>query len=214
MRPLPSMKQVSSDLTDQQAKMNNSRGKKLLELARAAIAGQLDLPWPSVDSSDGWLQEKAATFVTLTKHGQLRGCIGSLEARRSLLEDVTENAKSAAFRDPRFSPLTADEFDDIEIEVSLLSPSQAMTFSSETEALTQLQPGVDGIVFEYGPYRSTFLPQVWEQLPKPADFMANLKMKAGLPADFWHDDVRLKRYHVSKWRERDFRSQDFKGESA
>lgn len=186
--------------------IDNERAKILLQLARAAIAERLGLDWPAVDidDNDDWLQERAATFVTLTKHGELRGCIGSLEARRSLLEDVVENARSAAFGDPRFPPLSTAEFDDIDIEVSLLSPPEKMTFSSEADALAQLQPGVDGIVFEYGPYRSTFLPQVWEQLPKPAEFMAHLKLKAGLPADFWHDDVTLKRYHVNKWREQDF----------
>ena len=195
--------------------VNRARAKILLQLARAAIADHLGLSWPGVAAEDAdWLHEKAATFVTLSKDGQLRGCIGSLEARRSLVEDVTENAKAAAFSDPRFSPLTPDEFEDIEIEVSLLSPSQTMTFSSEEDALAQLQPGIDGVVFEYGPYRSTFLPQVWEQLPQASDFMAHLKMKAGLPADFWHDDVSLKRYHVSKWRERDFDWQEIKEETA
>ena len=145
---------------------------------------------------------RSACFVTLTKNGQLRGCIGSIEACRSLLDDVKNNAKAAAFKDTRFSPLTAEELGCIEIEVSLLSPVSALKFSNEDEALAQLQPGIDGVVFECGHYRSTFLPQVWQQLPDINDFMAHLKHKAGLDTDFWADEVKLYRYAVSKWKER------------
>ncbi len=142
-----------------------------------------------------------ACFVTLTQHGQLRGCIGSLEAWRPLLQDVQENARAAAFRDPRFKPLTLDELARTRVEVSLLTPATPIQFSSEAEALAQLLPGRDGIIFTAGRHRSTFLPQVWEQLPEPADFMAHLKQKAGLPATYWGDDVRLERYSVEKWQE-------------
>jgi hypothetical protein len=115
--------------------------------------------------------------------------------------DVRENAVAAAFRDPRFPPVSEVEFDDIRVEVSLLSPTEAMGVASEAHALASLRPGVDGVVFEYRHFRSTFLPQVWEQLPEPAEFLAYLKRKAGLPADFWAEDVRLSRYTVSKWKE-------------
>jgi len=151
-----------------------------------------------------WLQQSGATFITLTLNGQLRGCIGSLEAHRPLIEDVRHNAVAAAFHDPRFAPLTAEEFAGVQVEVSLLTPAQPMSFSDERDALSQLRPNTDGIIFEYGRYRSTFLPQVWEQLPQPHQFMMHLKRKAGLPDDFWAEDVKLSRYSVTKWRESDF----------
>jgi hypothetical protein len=115
--------------------------------------------------------------------------------------DVRENAVAAAFRDPRFEPLSRAEFDNIRVEVSLLSPTEAMAVANEEHALAILRPGIDGVVFEYGHFRSTFLPQVWEQLPEPAEFLAHLKRKAGLSMDFWSESVRLSRYTVSKWKE-------------
>ena len=175
-------------------------GAVLLPLARAAIARALGRPHTADDSAP-WLQDRGACFVTLTQSGDLRGCIGTLEAHRPLLSDVRANALAAAFRDPRFAPLSARELERTEVEVSLLSPMQGLDFASEAEALAQLRPGVDGVVFVYGGRRSTFLPQVWEQLPAVDDFMAHLKRKAGLPAGFWHAEVRLQRYTVSKWKE-------------
>lgn len=187
-----------------------NKGKILLPIARSSISEALGQEHESIDDSivnATWLQQKAACFVTLTQQEQLRGCIGTLEAHRPLLDDVRHNARAAAFQDPRFSPLTSDELDRTEIEISLLSPMQAMNFSDESEALKQLQPGIDGLVFEFDRYRSTFLPQVWEQLPDVTEFIAHLKQKAGLPTDFWADDVKLYRYNVSKWKERDFKNQ-------
>ena len=175
-------------------------GTVLLPIARAAIAGALGRHLVT-DESAPWLQEPGACFVTLIQHGRLRGCIGSLEARRSLLDDVKANAQAAAFHDSRFSPLTAPELEGTEVEVSLLSALEPMTFDSEAGALAQLRPGIDGVLLEYGRHRSTFLPQVWEQLPQATQFIAHLKSKAGLPAGFWHKDVRLQRYTVSKWSE-------------
>ena len=178
------------------------RGKTLLPIARAAIADALGLPHAAVETAP-WLEEAGACFVTLTQDGELRGCIGTLQAHRSLLADIKGNAVSAALHDPRFSPLSVDEFDITAVEVSLLSPTQAMEVRDEADALAQLRAGVDGVVFEYGGYRSTFLPQVWEQLPQPHQFMAQLKRKAGLPADFWAEGIRLSRYTVTKWREQE-----------
>lgn len=179
---------------------DTDKGKTLLHLARAAIAGELgfishDLP------RTGWLEEPGATFVTLTLHDQLRGCIGSLEARRSLLEDVRANAVAAAFRDPRFTPLGKEEFAKVVIEVSLLSPPQPIDFTSEQDALAQLDPGLDGVILEYGMHRATYLPQVWAQLSDPRSFIEHLKAKAGLPEDFWSDDIKLSRYRVQKFEE-------------
>ena len=182
------------------AQPDAEKGSTLLKLARSEIATKLghDVSSPA---QAGWLAEPGASFVTLTRQGELRGCIGTLEAHRPLGVDVRENAVAAAFRDPRFMPLTRVEFDEIRVEVSLLSPTEALVVASEEHALASLRPGVDGVVFEYRHYRSTFLPQVWEQLPEPAEFMAHLKRKAGLPMDFWAEDVRLSRYTVSKWKE-------------
>lgn len=175
-------------------------GRALLIRARNAIAEALDAPLaPEPDHPA--LAGPGATFVTLTQGEQLRGCIGSLEAHRSLDADVRANARAAAFRDPRFAPLEADELSITRVEVSLLSAPQDMPVSDEEDALRQLRPKVDGIVFEYQNFRSTFLPQVWESLPDPRSFLAQLKRKAGLPADFWAPGIRLQRYEVVKWKE-------------
>jgi len=212
------------------------RGKILLPIARAAISQVLNVP-RTADENAPWLAEHGACFVTLTQRGELRGCIGSLQAHQPLLADVKSNAVHAALRDPRFNPLTIAELDITTVEVSLLSSSQEMTVRDEADALAQLRPGVDGIIFEYSPpdtllaqpadcgreglaaipapkgfappshgrrtYRSTFLPQVWDSLAQPRLFLAQLKRKAGLPEDFWAEDVKLSRYTVTKWSESD-----------
>lgn len=177
-----------------------SQGTILLPIARGAIANALGQPLATREDAP-WLRETGATFVTLTQHGELRGCIGTLEAHRPLAEDVKANAMAAAFRDPRFPPLQVSELSYTRVEVSLLSPAETMNFESEQDALAQLRPEVDGVIFEYGYYRSTFLPQVWEQLPDPGTFLAQLKRKAGLSASFWSAEVRLFRYTVTKWKE-------------
>jgi AmmeMemoRadiSam system protein A len=183
--------------------MSIEKGMILLPIARAAIARALKVPH-TADESSPWLAEHGACFVTLTQSGELRGCIGSLQAHRSLLDDVKSNAVSAAMRDPRFTPLGADELDITAIEISLLSPSQEMQVRDEADALAQMRPGIDGIIFEYGRYRSTFLPQVWESLAQPRQFLGMLKRKAGLPDDFWAEDVKLSRYSVTKWSEKEY----------
>ena len=183
--------------------MSDQRGEVLLPIARAAIARVLDVQH-TADESAPWLAEHGACFVTLTQSGELRGCIGSLQAHRPLLADIKSNAVSAALRDPRFTPLTVDELDITTVEVSLLSASQEMQIRDEADALAQMRPGVDGIIFEYGRYRSTFLPQVWENLARPRDFLAMLRRKAGLPDDFWAEEVKLSRYTVTKWSEEEY----------
>jgi len=176
------------------------KGKTLLHLARAAISRELGFHSHDLPRTD-WLEEPGATFVTLTLHGQLRGCIGSLEARRSLLEDVCANAVASAFRDPRFVPLSKDEFAEVIIDVSVLGKAEPIRFSDEMNALAQLEPGLDGVILEYGMHRATYLPQVWAQLPSPKEFIDQLKVKAGLPDDFWSDDIQLSRYRVQKFKE-------------
>ncbi|HSR02411.1 MAG TPA: AmmeMemoRadiSam system protein A [Methylophilaceae bacterium] len=180
-----------------------NQGEVLLTIARSAISEPLGKPVPNSIEILPWLREKGATFVTLTKNQELRGCIGTLEAHQPLIADVKANAFAAAFRDPRFFPLTENELDLIKVEVSLLSPMKPLQFSGEQDALSQLQSGIDGLVLEFGKYRSTFLPQVWEQLPEPSSFMAHLKHKAGLQIDFWSNEIKLYRYTVSKWKEKD-----------
>lgn len=175
-------------------------GKTLLPIARAAISTALGRPLEAA-TEDAWLQGWGACFITLSQQGQLRGCMGTLEAHRTLLADVRANAVAAALRDTRFAPLDAVELARTELEVSLLSPLQPMRFDNEAQALNQLHSGIDGVLFEFGAHRSTFLPQVWAQLPAPAEFMAQLKRKAGLAPDFWAAGVRLSRYTVSQWKE-------------
>lgn len=175
-------------------------GQALLVRARNAIAAQLGQA-TQAEPAHPALNQPGATFVTLTQNGQLRGCIGSLEAHRVLDQDVRANAVAAAFRDPRFPPLTLAELPRTHVEVSLLTAPQPMAFSDEADALRQLRPNIDGVIFSTGNKRSTFLPQVWEQLPDARQFMARLKQKAGLAADFWSPEVQLQRYEVKKWKE-------------
>ena len=177
-------------------------GPVLLSLARAAIAGELGMARPARDDLP-WLQRQGACFITVTQGENLRGCIGTLRPHRALGEDVRANAVAAAFRDPRFKPLTLEEFGRISLEISVLSALEALSFTDEQDALRQLRTGTDGVVFEYGHHTSTFLPQVWESFKTPAEFLAHLKYKAGLPPDFWDRDVKLMRYTVKKWSEKD-----------
>jgi len=176
-------------------------GRVLLPLARAAISSELGLPGHGAAETAAWLARQGASFITLMLAGKLRGCIGTLRPHRALAEDVRANAVGAAFRDPRFARLTAAEFPALSVEVSVLSPLEPLTFGDEPDALRQLRAGVDGVVFEYGHHSSTFLPQVWADMREPADFLAHLKYKAGLPPDFWDKDVKLSRYTVYKWHE-------------
>jgi len=183
------------------------QGLVLLALAREAIAGALAAPLPASpvpapQLAAPWLRAPGACFVTLTWQGRLRGCIGSVRARRPLGDDVRANARAAALSDPRFPPLTAAELPETRIEVSLLSPASPIPATSEDEALAALRPGIDGVILEYGgEVHATFLPQVWENLPAPRDFLAHLKHKAGLPPDFWSPALRLHVYTVVKWAE-------------
>jgi AmmeMemoRadiSam system protein A len=142
------------------------------------------------------LREPQASFVTLHLDESLRGCIGSLEARRPLVEDVMQNAYGAAFEDPRFPVLTLEEFERLNIHLSILSPPEPMVCSSEADLAAQLRPHVDGLVIEEGWRRGTFLPSVWEQLSDPYLFLRHLKRKAGLPEDYWSQTLRIMRYTV------------------
>jgi AmmeMemoRadiSam system protein A len=180
-------------------------GRSLLTIARRAIGDGLGARGIGGDATGEHpaLAAPGATFVTLFRYGTLRGCVGTLEARRALKTDVRANAIAAAFSDPRFRPLSAAEFPETSVEVSLLSAPEPVTALDERSLLYQLRPGVDGVVIEHAGARATFLPQVWETLPEPADFLAELKRKAGMPADFWTPAIKVSRYGVTKWRESD-----------
>jgi MEMO1 family protein len=172
--------------------------RALLSRARNAIARALDLP-TAAEPGHPALDSPGATFVTLHLDGELRGCVGGLSAERPLADDVRMHALAAAFRDPRFEPLAVEEFAELDIEVSLLEPAQPVAARTEAEAHQALQPGIDGVLLEWRGRSATFLPQVWQQLPLPAEFLGALKRKAGLAADFWHHELRLSRYRVRKF---------------
>ena len=151
-----------------------------------------------VDSDDfpEELRAQRACFVTLQSEGDLRGCIGHLQAVQPLVCDVSENAFSAAFRDPRFAPLSAVEIEGLEVHISVLTPPSPMSCSSEQALLHEVRPGVDGLILEDGAHRGTFLPSVWESLPDPRSFVQQLKRKAGLPTDYWSEGIRVSRYQT------------------
>ena len=144
------------------------------------------------------LAEKRATFVTLKLHDALRGCIGSLVAHRPLIDDLIDNARSAAFRDPRFYPLTISEFDEVETEVSLLSEPKFLEYSSVADLKTKVRPGIDGVVLSLHGQRATFLPQVWDELPTFELFFSHLCQKAGLGADCLEEKPKIELYQVEK----------------
>lgn len=174
------------------------RGAVLVAIAREAIAERLGRDRVR-EREEPWLARHAASFVTLRLADDLRGCIGSIDARRPLGEDVAANARAAAFSDSRFAPLSAAEFGSVSVEVSVLSPRAPLAVASESEAAARLRPGVDGVYLEYRGLVATFLPQVWENLPDPIDFLAALRRKAQLPARFWDPAIRLTRYTVEKY---------------
>ena len=160
----------------------------LLSLARQSIencANGKSLPTVDLDALSPLLREQGASFVTLTYQGYLRGCVGALEPYQSLAEDVREHAIAAAFQDYRFPPVQANEIKDIEIEVSYLTRPEILNYEDSADLLKKLRPNVDGVVLRDGGRRATFLPQVWEKIPDPEEFLEQLCMKMGCPADFW-----------------------------
>ena len=174
-------------------------GPTLLANARAAIEAKL---FGSAKSTDApWLRRAGATFITLTRDGALRGCIGSLEAVRPLGTDVAENAIGAAFRDPRFPAVTANEWTGVRLEVSLLSSAKPLRFADEADLLAQIRQGEDGLILECDGRRATFLPQVWETIPDKRLFLRELARKAGLPDDLRLGRCKISRYKVTKWKE-------------
>ncbi len=166
------------------------QGEILIRLARQSIAGRIGIQMRNVDTlkedlKDIRFQEERGTFVTLTKDGQLRGCIGTLTPTENVLEGIMRNAINVAFHDHRFPALSAEEFDEIYIEVSILTAPQPLEYKDGPDLLTKLRPNIDGVIIKRGGARATFLPQVWSQLPEVEEFLNHLCMKAGLPGDAW-----------------------------
>jgi AmmeMemoRadiSam system protein A len=183
--------------------LSDTQKKKLLKLARQSIAFGLENGKPLQPSADHdfSLTSNGACFVTLTINGELRGCIGSLEARQPLVEDVCQNAFSSAFQDSRFPPLREEEFPEVHIEISVLTPLEEMEFTSEENLLQQIVPFEDGLVLQEGRRRGTFLPLVWDKLPDRGSFWSQLKLKAGLPPDYWSGSMRCFRYRTMVFEE-------------
>lgn len=177
--------------------LNKEYQQILLNLARQSIENGLKSGHPiNVNLRDypAELVKPGACFVTLEKNHQLRGCIGMLEAVFPLVEDVAENAFSAAFKDPRFPPVQKSEITELEIHLSILSKPEQLLFSSEQDLLDQIQPQIDGLILQDDGHKGTFLPSVWDSLPDKQQFLHHLKNKAGLPAGYWSDTIKVYRY--------------------
>ena len=184
------------------ASLKSAARAALLAVAGESIRQGLTTGRPlSVDLNDyaSELREPRASFVTIDIEERLRGCIGHLQAVQPLVADVAENAFAAAFQDPRFAPLQAEEFPLLTIHISVLSPAEPMAFTSEADLIAKLRPGVDGLILEDGSARGTFLPSVWDSLPDPQDFLAHLKRKAGLPVSHWSPDLKVFRYRTESF---------------
>lgn len=189
-------------LSTKASRLDQAARRTLLKLARDSIGHGLRTGRPLDTEPSDYpepLQQQRATFVTLHRAGSLRGCIGHLEAITPLVRDVVNNAFAAAFRDPRFPALRAEELSDVRIDISILSLPQSIAFSSEQDLIRQLQPGSDGLILEDKQARGTFLPSVWDTLPNPRDFLLHLKQKAGLPPDYWSDTLKIARYHTESF---------------
>ncbi len=179
-------------------------GRLLVQYARAVLEEKLrGIPVPADlrrALASPVFDRRAGTFVTLTKGGMLRGCIGTLTGVSSIRESVADNAVNAALHDYRFPPVGSGELDDLRIEVSVLTEPKPLDYDGSADLLTRLRPGVDGVIIEAAGRRATFLPQVWEQLPRPEDFLTHLCVKAGLPADAWRGgDLAVRTYQVEKF---------------
>lgn len=173
----------------------------LYSVARNSILEGLSKGQPldvRIESYPDELQKLGATFVTLTRGGELRGCMGSTEASRPLVKDVAHNAFAAAFRDPRFDLLVLEEMKDLEIKVSILSQPERLAVGSQEELLVMLRPGTDGLIIKDGEHQATFLPSVWDSLATPELFLGQLKIKAKLPRNHWSDAFEVYRYTVKE----------------
>jgi len=186
-------------------KLSEEQGKYLLGVARRTIENEIldrQQPRESDDDLPPILLEERGTFVTLTIGGGLRGCIGHIIAQESLVEGIRVNAINAAFRDPRFRPLSKEEWKRVHIEISVLTDPKPLSYSDADDLLRKLRPGIDGVIIKKGYHQSTFLPQVWEQLPRKEEFLNHLCLKAGLGGDAWKKgDLQVSTYQVQAFEE-------------
>lgn len=180
-----------------------STKSELLKLARETITLGTEAKKNEInfENCSPVLQEHGASFVTLKINSQLKGCIGSLQARRPLVLDVAENAYAAAFQDTRFAPVIHSDLELLRICISILSKPEKIYFSSEADLIGQLRPHEDGLILQDGIHRGTFLPAVWESLNDPKDFLAQLKVKAGLEKNYRADDLQIQRYTTESFSE-------------
>ena len=175
-----------------------NHGDELVRFARAALVEELGGP-KAARPTEAWADEPCGTFVTLRwTDGRLQGCIGNLEPRRGIAEEVAHNSVAAGTLDPRATRIRLDDVDSLDVELSILSPLEKIEASSEAEARAQIEKGVHGVVFAHGSRRSTFLPVMWERFESMDTFMRELKEKAGYPPDFWDEKCRLYRYTADK----------------
>jgi hypothetical protein len=184
------------------ARLSDEHRRALLAVGAKALDISLTHNRPAetkAETFDRPLQAMRASFVTLKQNGQLRGCTGSVAPHQPLVADMVANTYRTAFGDPRFRPLTREEVNELELSVSILSTPRRLDFGSEEEARRLLRPGIDGVILQAGNHRGLFLPQVWEELKWPKAFLNHLKRKAGLPLDYWSDDVQLYRYTVESF---------------
>lgn len=185
--------------------LSEDEGKYLLGMARETIKNRLfNLEKPGIDRKDTpeIFQKRLGTFVTINIEGNLRGCIGHIIPREALIEGIKENAINAAFRDPRFPPLTKEEFDRIDIEISILTSPKELSYTDDKDLLKKLKSGIHGLIIKKGPCEATFLPQVWEQLPNKEEFLSHLCLKAGLSADSWKTEkLQVSTYQVQAFEE-------------
>jgi AmmeMemoRadiSam system protein A len=206
--PMPAVKDPSQLLTPE-------KGRLLVKLARSTLMEKLGCPLPPAEAdqlrsalNDPVFKTPCGTFVTLKQQGQLRGCIGNLSSSDPLAEGVRRNAVNAAFHDPRFAPLTDRDLDRILIEVSVLTEPRPLEFSDPEDLLRKLRPGVDGVILRQEYASATFLPQVWEQLPRKEDFLGHLCLKAGLPREAWKkSQLEVSTYQVQYFEEHEKLSQ-------
>ncbi len=181
---------------------NQSQRATMLKVAHDSILYGLENAKAlkvKVSDFDDKLQKPRACFVTLNLNHKLRGCIGHLEAIQPLITNVAQNAFNAAFHDPRFAALTMAEFSNLEIHISVLTEPSSIYFNDEADLLSKIKPGVDGLILESNHNRGTFLPSVWDSLPDKSDFLQQLKLKAGLPANYWSDNLKVSRYHTESF---------------
>ena len=189
--------------------LSPEQGQLLVRLARQTLSEHLSkkIPQDEIDSlkaalTDPCFNAPSGTFVTLTIEGNLRGCIGNLTSDESMISGVRRNAVNAAIHDPRFLPLSPSELDSVSIEVSILSEPRLMDYRDAADLLKKLRPHIDGVIIRKGVASATFLPQVWEQLPQPQDFLTHLCQKAGLAADAWlHSKLEVSTYRVQYFEE-------------